>query len=93
MARNLKQQQQVIVLSALLAIIVGVLLWQYGNRFLPPPESLPAQGLANRLRLPPKIPSALFDRRDYAALKTFGDVPVRPLRSEPSNPFAEIGVR
>lgn len=93
MAKDGKQQKQALALGGVLVIIVGVLLWQYGRKFLPQPEPPPEKLNVSRLEIPSKSPSALFERKDYLDLKTFGDVPVRPMQAQSSNPFAQTSTR
>lgn len=76
-----KEKQQVVVLIGVLVVIVVVLLYFYRDKFLPRPA-----GEAVLLAPPPRmaIPradgaEALYERKDFKALKRFGDVPVRPL--------------
>jgi hypothetical protein len=85
-----KEKQQVVMLVAVLAIIVVVLLFFYRDRFLPRPT-----GEAVLLAPPPRmsVPAAagadaLYERKDFKALKRFGNVPVRPLGTSGSpDPF------
>lgn len=75
-----KEKQQVVMLVAVLGIIVVVLLFFYRDKFLPRPT-----GEAVLLAPPPRmtVPAAigadaLYERKDFRALKRFGDMPVRP---------------
>jgi len=84
-----KEKQQIIALSVVLAIIVGVIAYFYRDKLLPAPTG----GTA----LPPpsvrvQVPAAegfktLFDRADYKSLKQFGNVPVRAMGGGNDDPF------
>ncbi len=84
-----KEQQQVVLLVAVLAIIVGVLVWFYRDKFLPHPTG-EATLLAppSRLTIPRASGDKLYERDDFKALKRFADVPVRALQTDGSqDPF------
>lgn len=89
MARSKKQQRQIIMLSVVSVIIVGVLVYFYRDKLLPKP-----QGQAAVLTPPPRMvipqPNAeeLYKREDYKNLKHFGETPVRPIAGQGSRePF------
>jgi hypothetical protein len=76
-----KEQQQVYMLVGVLAVILVVIVYLYRDKLLPRPA-----GEAVLLAPPPRMAvpradgaAALYDRKDFKALKRFGDVPVRPL--------------
>jgi hypothetical protein len=89
MRTDRKQRNQIIALLVVLTGILGMLGWWYGPKLLPRPEAGEAIAQHEKLNVPAKIPATLFERPDYAELRTFGDIPVRALPGgQPSNPFA-----
>lgn len=85
-----KEKQQVMMLVGVLVVILVVLLYFYRDKFLPRPA-----GEAVLLAPPPRMSvpradgaEALYERKDFKALKRFGDIPVRPLGTSGSpDPF------
>jgi len=81
-AKSKKEQQQIVMLGVVLALIGAVLLYSYGSRLIPQPlagEAPPPEG--KRIVIPPSAGNALYERADFKSLRQFGDVPVKPLRS------------
>jgi hypothetical protein len=89
-----KEQRQVAMLGAILAIIAVLLLYQFGSRFLPSPQGvLIVPPTPARLLLPPVPDESLFERKDYKKLKEVPNVPIRPMPVEGTrDPFAQKAV-
>jgi len=84
-----KEQQQIVMLVAVLGIIGIVLVFFYRDKFLPRPTGEAVLvAPPPRLNIPPAGGDTLYEREDFKALKRFGDVPVRPLETGGSSePF------
>lgn len=94
MAKMKKEQQQVIMLSAVLGLIGAVMLYFYRENLLPRPKGGEAAAPAARLSLPAEGGKALYERPDFRSLKVFGDVPVRALPGAGSpDPFVNDGMK
>ena len=89
--RSRKEKQQVIILIVVLTIIVGVLAVVYRESWLPHAVTSGA-GMPppKRIALPSAVPTDVFDRPDFIALKKYGDVPVKPLNQGSTDIFKEL---
>ncbi len=92
MEKPTKQQQQIIMLAAVLLVILGVLVYSFRDRFLPHPiagDSLPEASV--RMTFPEINLGVLFDRADFSRLRPYGDVPVRAeIGTGNPNPFVRL---
>ena len=80
-----KDQIQVIVLSVVLAFIVGMLLFSYRDRLLPKSDGgIPVQA-RTELNLPASFNAAIFDRQDFKQLRGVEGVPLQPVTEIPKN--------
>jgi hypothetical protein len=87
-----KEQQQTVMLAVILIVIVGVLLYAFGSRFLPSPQGVSSVPPApTRLLLPaPDTVGSLYGRDDFKSLREVPGIPVQPMPTNGSpDPFEQ----
>jgi hypothetical protein len=89
--RTKKERLQVSALGTVLAIILGVVGYLNRESILPKPTAGDA-GLAApaRILIPESLPTGIFERDDFKALRRFGNVPVKPTQKGSTSLFNEL---
>jgi len=83
-----KEQQQVAMLGVIMAIIAGVGLWYFRASILPQPDGLAGMPVIGAGEYVPSVDQQeVYARKDFKALRRFGDLPVRPRGAGNPDPF------
>ncbi|MBI4457537.1 hypothetical protein HY633_01075 [Candidatus Uhrbacteria bacterium] len=79
------QRNQKIVLAVVSLALLGAAGFMYRDVILPTAGTGSANVIAKPA--PKKIDASVFNRTDFKELRQFGDVPVKVLQTEKTNPF------